>query len=215
MFSVTISIIVITVLISLAGFNSPKVINDLIFSPYTINHEKNQWYRFITHGFIHGGWFHLIINMWAFYSFGESLEKYYFAQPELFGTNAKIFYIFLYVGGLIASSIPDYFKYRDIPQYRALGASGAISSIVFATIILSPGIGIGLLFIPIPIPGYIFGVGFILISAYFERKGNTNWAHGAHIYGGLFGILFVIIATKIFTNYNAVESFIMQISRRY
>ena len=215
MFTITLSIIIITVLVSFAGFNTPKVVHDLAFWPYMMNNTSNQWYRYITHGFIHGGWLHLLFNMWALYSFGESLEKYYFTQPELFGSKAKLFYILLYVGGLIVSSIPDYFRYKEIPDYTAAGASGAISAIVFACIILSPGIGIGLFFIPIPIPGYIFGLAFILVSAYLERRGNSGIAHGAHIYGGLFGILFIIIATKLFSDYNAVESFIEQIKKRY
>lgn len=215
MFTITNSIIVLTVLVSLAGFSKPKVVNDLAFWPYVMNQTGNQWYRYITHGFIHSGWLHLIFNMWAFYSFGENLERYFFSQPEIFGAKAKLFYLLLYFGGLIVSSIPDYYKYKDNPNYTAIGASGAVSAVVFASIILSPGIGIMIIFIPIAIPGYIFGLGFILVSAYLERRGNTGIAHGAHIFGGLFGLLFIIITTKLFTNYNAVESFIAQIARRY
>lgn len=215
MFTITISIVILTAIISIAAFNSPKIINEMAFWPYVMHEQKNQWYRFISHGFIHGGIAHLIFNMLALYSFGVNLEQYYFSQPELFGNMSKIFYLLLYLGGLIVSSIPDYYKYRKIPNYTALGASGAVSAIVFACIIMNPGIGISLFFIPIAIPGYIFGLLFILISAYLERRGSTSIAHGAHIYGGLFGILFIIVTTQLFTNYNAVENFIEQIARRY
>lgn len=215
MISITVSIIILTVLVSLAAMNSPKIMNDLTFWPYEMDSRPNQQYRFLTHAFIHAGYIHLLVNMYALYSFGEMLERYVFAQPEIFGMKAKLFYLLLYVSAAVVASIPDYYLKKNNPGYRAVGASAAVCAVVFASILLNPGIGIGLLFIPIPIPGYIFGVAFIVISAYLEKRGNTVIAHGAHIYGALYGLVFTLIATKLFSNYETIQEFVRQIKMRY
>jgi membrane associated rhomboid family serine protease len=215
MISITASIIIITVLVSLAAMNNPKVMNDLAFWPWEMDGRSDQQYRFLTHAFIHAGWMHLIFNMWALYSFGENLERYYFSQPEIFGSKGKLFYLLLYITSIVVSSVPDYFARKNQSGYRAVGASGAVSAVVFASILLNPGIGIGLIFIPIPIPGYIFGVLFIAVSAYLEKRGNSNIAHGAHIYGALYGLLFTLVTTRLFSNYETIQEFVNQIRMRY
>lgn len=215
MISITISIIILTVIVSLAAMNSPKVMTDLAFWPAEMDGHPNQQYRFLTHAFIHANFLHLLFNMYALYSFGEILEKYYFSQPEVFGGKGKLFYLLLYLSSIVASTLPDYFSRRNQSGYRAVGASGAVSAVLFSCILFNPGLGIGMFFIPIAIPGYIFGIIFIAVSAYLERRGGSNIAHGAHIYGALYGLLFTLVTTKLFTNYETIQEFIRAIKIRY
>src|SRR5687767_6845415 len=111
-FTITLVIVIITCLVSIGGFSKQKVIDDLIFHPPSIS-RRNQYYRFITHGLIHADFIHLAFNMLALYSFGEVLEQL-FNYECIFGSNGKIFFILLYLGGLIVASIPDYIRYRKI-----------------------------------------------------------------------------------------------------
>ena len=213
MFSITISIIVLTAIISIAAFNSQKVMDDLIFYPARMNGSSDQWYRFLTYGLIHANAMHIFFNMYALYSFGEIVEKYLFSQPEIFGGKGKLFFLLLYVSAIVVSVIPDYFKNKNDYTYRAVGASGAVSAVVFASILLYPQGKMGIMFIPFAIPGYIFGLLFLVVSAYLEKRGNTNIGHGTHVYGALYGLLFTIVTTKLFSNFEAVRNFIDSISR--
>lgn len=207
MFSITITIVVITCLFSFAAFQKEKVKEDMLFWPAEIK-SRNQYYRFFSYGLIHADIPHLVFNMYTLYSFGERLEKYTFSQFEIFGENAKIFYVILYLSAIVVSTLPDYFKHKDNFSYRALGASGAVSAVLFASIILDPKLSLYIFFIPIPIPGYIFGVIFLALSAYLAKKGTDNIGHGAHFTGAIYGLLFTIIATKLYSDYNAVPTFI-------
>jgi membrane associated rhomboid family serine protease len=187
MFSITItlSIIFITGFISIAGFRQPKIIDELIFWPPGIN-KKNQYYRFITCGLIHADYVHLIFNMVTLYFFGTIMEAHY--QGEL-GLQ-KWYYLALYIGALIVSNIPTYIKHRNDTEYRSLGASGAVSAVLFAFILLSPWQQI--IVIVFPVPAIIYGVLFLIYSAYMSRKGGDHVNHDAHFYGALFGVLFTI-----------------------
>lgn len=206
--TLTVLIIAITVIVSLAAFRSRKVVDDLIYNPAVINSRK-QYFRFITYGFIHADLMHLIFNMYAFYLFGEFIEK---AFITLFGeTEGRLFYVLLYVLALIASVIPDYSKYKNNYQYRSLGASGAVSAVVFAFILLNPLQGIGLIFIPVFIPGFIFGILYLVISYFLGKKGGSSINHNAHIWGAIFGIIYLIVFSKLFSHYPVLESFIEQV----
>lgn len=208
-FSITLFITVATVIVSLLGFNNRKVIDDLIFYGPAIS-QRNQYYRFITHGFIHADFMHLAFNMLAFYSFGNILENHLFADDAIFGENAKFYFAVLYFGGLILASIPDYSKHKNDYHYRSLGASGAVASVIFASIVLYPNMPISLMFLP-GIPGWIFGILYIIISAYLDRQGGGNINHGAHLWGAIFGIVFVIIFAGLNGHINLWENFIHQI----
>ena len=135
--SVTIIIIVITVLISIVAFRSPKVMDDLIFYPTAIT-EKNQYYRFVTYGFIHADLSHLFFNMYAFYLFGGACENSFI---NIFGNYGTTFYLLMYFLALIACVIPDFNKNKTNAGYRSLGASGAVSAVVFAYILFQPVAG--------------------------------------------------------------------------
>ena len=156
---------------------------------------------------------HLAFNMISLLSFGEFLEIYLFT--DLFGSQGKYMYLVLYVLGLIFSVIPDYFQYRNNFAYRALGASGAVSAVIFAAIILKPTMPLRIIFIPIDIPGYIFGFLFLALSAYMAKRGGDNIGHRAHFSGAIFGILFTVVAAKLMSDYDVFKAFIQAIKSRY
>jgi membrane associated rhomboid family serine protease len=202
--TVTVIIIIITVLVSLAGFRSQKVIDDLIFYPPAISNNK-QYYRFITCGFIHADPGHLFFNMYAFYLFGNITEEIFDA---IFGNYGKLLYIIMYVLALIACIIPSYLRNITNSGYRSLGASGAVSAVVFAYILFNPLQGIGLIFIPIYMMGFLFGIIYLLVSYWLDRKGGGRINHSAHIWGALFGIIFLIATSKLFSDYPVLDHFI-------
>lgn len=204
--NITIIIIVITTLISIAGFNNGRVIDNLIFYPPAVS-QRNQWYRFITCGLIHADYSHLIFNMLSLYFFGPFVEN---AFEGIFLENGGIYYIILYVTSLVVSLLPTYFKNKDNYAYRSLGASGAVSAVIFAGLMIAPQTEVMIFFIPIPIPGFIFAPLYLIISAFLERKGNTNINHSAHIFGALYGLAFVIIAGKL-AGFDAVRFFIQNV----
>jgi membrane associated rhomboid family serine protease len=207
--SITIIIIVVTVLVSIAGFRSEKVIDDLIFYPPAIIQNK-QYYRFITCGFIHADISHLFFNMYAFYLFGEGQVKngteYIFLS--IFGDYGKLLYIIMYILALVACLIPSFQRNRANPNYRSLGASGAVSAVVFAYILFNPLQGVGLIFIPVFIPGFLFGIIYLVVSWLLDRKGGGTINHSAHIWGALFGIIFLILASNLFSDYPIVAHFV-------
>jgi len=206
MFSITLSLIIITAIISFAGFSRPKIKEDLLFWPAEIV-RRNQYYRFITGGFVHGDLVHLAFNMISLYSIGEFAEIRLFSNQQVFGENGKLIYLFLYFSAIIVSVLPDYFKYRDTYVYRALGASGAVSAVVFAFIVLQPSMKLYLMFIPIPLPAYVFGLIYLLVSVYLSRKGNDNIGHQAHFTGAVYGIVFTILAARIASGFDVVKHF--------
>jgi membrane associated rhomboid family serine protease len=190
MFNITISIIFLTTVISLAGFRYGKVVDELIFWPPAIN-KQHQYYRFITCGLIHADYMHLIFNMVTLYFFGTIMESMY--QRELGLPN--YYYLALYIGALIVSNIPTYLKHRNDYDYRSLGASGAVSAVLFAFILMSPWQRI--IVLVFPVPAIVYGAIFLVYSVYMSKRGGDHVNHDAHFYGALFGILFTIAARPI------------------
>ena len=202
--SITVIIIAITVIISIAGFQSEKVMNDLIFYPPAIT-NNHQYYRFITCGFLHADLGHLFFNMYALYLFGQGVEQIFKA---LFGDYAGILYVLMYLAALAVCLIPSYSKNKSNPNYRSLGASGAVSAVAFAYILFNPLQGVGLIFIPIFIPGFLFGIIYLIVSYFLDRKGGGRINHSAHIWGALFGIVFLIFASNLIADYPILQHFI-------
>jgi membrane associated rhomboid family serine protease len=202
--SVTLIIIIITVLVSIFAFRSQKIMDDLIFYPTAIT-EKNQYYRFMTYGFIHADLSHLFFNMYAFYLFGGACENSFI---NIFGNYGKTFYVLMYFLSLIACVIPDFNKHKSNAGYKSLGASGAVSAVVFAYILFQPLQGIGLLFIPVFIPGFLFGIIFLVVSYFLGRKGGSRINHSAHIWGAIFGVIFLLIFSQLFSTYPLLDNFI-------
>jgi membrane associated rhomboid family serine protease len=181
-------IVAITVILSLYAFNNQSLLRKLIFNPYKIKTQK-EFYRFISSGFIHNDHVHLIFNMISLYYFGSAISIVF---TTIFGATGYLYYIALYIMGIIVSDIPTYFKNQNNPGYNALGASGGVSAVVFAFILFLPLAPINLYFV-IPIPGFILGALYILYSWYQGKKANDNINHDAHLYGALFGLVFCVV----------------------
>jgi membrane associated rhomboid family serine protease len=182
-------IIAVTVIVSLFAFNRRDWFDRLRFNAYAIKHNNQGW-RFVTYAFIHADWIHLLINMFVLYSFGEVVYAYF---QYLFGVKGILFFVLLYLGGIIFSVLVDFGIHKNNAYYSAVGASGAVSAIVFSSIILYPAGKIMFIFIPIPIPSAVFGILYLVYSAYMARKGRDNVGHNAHFWGAIFGIVFTII----------------------
>lgn len=186
---VTLIIIVVTVIVSIIAFGNHQMFRRLAFNAYDIKHFKNS-YRFLSYALIHADWIHLLINMMVLYSFGRVVEQYY---GFYFGTKGILYFILLYVGGTALSTLPSYGKHKDDYSYTAVGASGAVSAVVFASIIFDPLSKIYLFLIPIGIPSIIFGVLYLIYSAYMGKKNIDNVGHDAHFWGAVFGFVFTIV----------------------
>ena len=183
---ITISIIAITCLISIAGFSNPKIINELIFWPPAITNHR-QYYRFVTCGFVHANFMHLAFNMFTLYFFGRIMELYYMGRLGL----EHYYFFILYIGALIISVLPTYFKQKNNYNYRSLGASGAVCAVLFAFVLLEPWQTIYVFVIPVP--AIIYAVLFLVYSMYMSKKGGDYINHDAHFYGALFGVVFTLI----------------------
>ena len=186
-FTITNIIVLVTVLVSIAAESNYALKERLIFNPYAIDRYK-QYYRFISAGFIHQGYLHLGFNMLALYSFGNLVERNYMFVGK--GFNGQVLYLLLYFVGMIVAHLPAFLKHRNHSYYNALGASGAVSAVVFAGIMFYPTQQILVFFIPMP--GFIFGALYLFYSFYQSRYGNDNIGHDAHFFGALFGIIFTI-----------------------
>ena len=143
-----------------------------MFNAYMI-HNRKEWYRFLSNGVIHADWVHLLFNMYALWMFGGVVEKA-FCYDAVFGGKGEFFFVLLYVGGLVMSSLYAYEKHKNNVYYNSLGASGAVSAVIFAYIILAPTARLGFMFIPVPIPAYLFGFIILGIEHYLSRRGNTG-----------------------------------------
>jgi len=184
----TLAIIAFTVVISLLGLQDQRVFQQLVFEPYTI-HARKDWFRFVTHAFLHAHIPHLVINMFVLYSFGRVLERSF--STEL-GMNGSLPFVLLYLGGVVFAALPSYKRHLYDPGYRAVGASGAVSAVLFATILLFPMEEL-YLFGVFPIKGILFGPLYLAYEYYLDKKGNDNVAHDAHFDGALFGLGFMTI----------------------
>ncbi|GAB4131918.1 MAG: rhomboid family intramembrane serine protease [Raineya sp.] len=189
MIETTYVIIGFTALTSLLAWSSPKMMQNWIFSPYQIA-KKNQWYRFITSGFIHQDYLHLIFNMVSLYFLGLFAELG-FAQK--FGEMYQAYFLFFYISAMVVADIPVFFKHKNNMYYRALGASGAVSAVIFAAILLEPNISLMVFPIPFRIPGVVYAVLYVLYSAYMSRNSQDNIGHDAHLYGALYGVVFIAV----------------------
>jgi membrane associated rhomboid family serine protease len=183
-------IILVTVAFSIKAFKDDELMHKMVFFPFRCKHNHEQ-YRVLTHLFIHADATHLIFNMLSLYMLGEILEMQLINE---FGVmRGEIHFVTLYFLGGIFSTLIPFYRNQDNIHYRSLGASGAVSAVIFAAIIWNPTMQLGLLFLPIPIPAYIFGPLYLLYEYWADKKGKSGIAHDAHIGGALFGIVYVLI----------------------
>jgi len=180
---VTFYLIVSTALVSLGAlYLSPDILQKGYLKPYRTVRE-NTWYELLSSGFLHAGLGHLFVNMLTLYFFGSVMERV--LGPYLF--------LGLYLTGIIVAGIPSIIKFRNDPNYATLGASGAVGSVLFAFIMLFPMESIYLMFIPIPIPAFIFAILYLIYSMYATKQARGKINHEAHIAGALWGIVYLFV----------------------
>ncbi len=186
LFTVTNLLVAITCVVSFLVMENQVTKSQLLFHPATVRRE-GEWYRFLTSGFIHADMLHLLINMFVLWSFGNALETGYF--PVFLGEGSTIKFLILYLGGIVVSSIPDYFRHRYNSTYAALGASGGVSAVVFGVIIFAPWQNLYLYGV-IAIPQIVAGVGYLWYSWVKDKQANDNIGHMAHFAGAVWGFVF-------------------------
>jgi len=184
----TLILILIITLVSAVAFSQRGTMAQLQFNAYQISHRK-QYYRIITHAFVHANWEHLIVNMIVLYSFGTVVEHYF---TMYFGIPGRVYYLILFFGSVIFSSLWSLYKQKNNPYYNAVGASGAVSAILFAAIFFDPWNNI-YFFGVLPIPGIIFSGLYLYYSYYMSTRKADNIGHDAHFMGALFGFVFPIL----------------------
>lgn len=189
---ITLIIIALTVFISYRAMNNPSLKYQLALYPYKIKNQSDQK-RIVTHMFVHGDYLHLIFNMYVFYSFGSLMEL--ILTDGFGGVQGSVHFLFLYFLGGIAASLWPIYRNHNNPNYLSLGASGAVSAVLFATILWYPQGKIGMLFLPgISIPSWIFGLLYLGFEFYMSKRNQSSGiAHDAHFGGAIFGILYTLI----------------------
>jgi len=182
----TLIIIAAISIVSFIAFSDRTLFNRLLFCPFLIN-EKKQWFRFFSHVFLHSGWTHLMFNMFTLYFFGGYVEEVF--KRDFPGKGEMLYIVFFLIAGFCAS-VPAYYKHKNNYMYNAVGASGAVSAILFASILFDPLAKIYIFFIPIGIPAFIFGIFYLYFSARMAKRGTDNVAHDTHFWGSVFGFIF-------------------------
>ncbi len=189
---------------TIEALRNPAVLNNFIFNPYATWHRK-QWHRLVTSGLIHVNWWHLLINMFVLYFFGTNVEKLFIAMWGL--AKGELLFFLFYFSAVAVANIPDLFKYRDQPYYNALGASGAVSAMVFANILIDPWAKFFIFPIPIPIPAIIFGIFYLLYESSMARRGMDGVGHNAHFWGAVYGLVFPVILQPALLGHFITELF--------
>ena len=188
----TLIIVILTVLVSVLAFRRRELFYSLDLSPARVVHKK-EYYRIFTHAFLHADYFHLGINMLVLYSFGTYIERV-FSQLETAGLifSGPFFFVLLYVSSIALASLTTITRYRNNEDYSAVGASGAVSAIVFTYIFFAPLEKI-YFYLVLPIPGILFGVLYLAYSSYMSRRNKDNINHAAHFWGAVMGFVFPIL----------------------
>ena len=192
-------LLVATIIVSVACLRNRELFMRLALSPYQVVHHR-QYYRLLSHMFVHGGSMHLVVNLIVLFSFGtdviDSFE--YLAEGEMMSIPT-LHMLVLYFGGGVTAAVLGLRRHKDDPSALSVGASGGVASVVFTSIFFDPW---GLLYVfgLVPIPGILFGVAYILYSWRMADRANDNIDHRAHLYGALFGLIYpLLINHKFFT----------------
>ncbi|TNE60444.1 MAG: rhomboid family intramembrane serine protease [Bacteroidetes bacterium] len=186
-------IIGFTVLFSIGAFNNPELFLKCKHWPYA-EARSGEYYRWLTSGFLHGDYMHLLFNMFTLYFFGRFVEHWFETQ---FAEIGRLIFLFFYLISIVAASISTYYKYRDVQHFASIGASGAVSAVLFASILIDPTVPLYIMFIPIPIPGFIFGIFYLWFSSREAKRGGGGIDHVAHFYGAVFGFLFLLLLKPV------------------
>jgi membrane associated rhomboid family serine protease len=178
---VTLFLTLITVIFSYQGLQNKSFFDKYAFQIEGVLKYK-EYYRLISSGFLHGSWWHLLFNMYALFSFGEILEA------VIGGTN----FLFIYFVSLIGGNVLSLYIHRFDSQYSAIGASGAVCGIIFASIVIFPNMEIGMFLLPFSLTSWMYGLLFVLISIYGIKSRMSNIGHDAHLGGALLGMLVAV-----------------------
>lgn len=177
------TIFALTIILSLIGlFAAPWLVDRCLFRPYWYLRNR-QYDTVVLSGFVHADMAHLLFNMITFYFFAFPLE----------GRVGTFKFVVLYVLGLLISEVGSFYKHRNNPDYATLGASGAISSVLFASIVYFPTSSLFIFPIPIPIPAPLFAVGYLAYTYYSARQARGRINHDAHLGGAIWGLVFVAL----------------------
>lgn len=181
---ITLIILAVTCVVSFIAFNNRKVMDDLILWPPAIKRSK-EYHRLVTYGLVHADIGHLLFNMITLFFFGRVMEGFYTSQLGAFG------FALFYLGALVVSILPTYLKNRGNPNYRSLGASGAVSAVLFGFVLLAPWSRI-IVFV-IPMPAIVYALLYTAYSIYMDKHGRDNVNHSAHLWGAAYGVLFTLL----------------------
>jgi len=180
----TLIIIAVTCVVSFSAFNNRRLAEQLILWPPAV--QRGQYYRLVTHGFIHADQSHLFLNMLTLFFFGRSMEPFY---ERILGPAG---FALFYVSAIVVAILPTYFANKDNPAYRSLGASGGVSAVLFAFILINPWATILVFFVPMP--AILYAVGYVAYSIYQDRRQADNINHSAHLWGAAYGIAFTVVS---------------------
>lgn len=188
---ITLFIIAVTAAITWFAFQKPRLAERMVLWPPAV--KRGQIDRLLTHGFIHADLSHLLFNMLTLFFFGGLIER---VLVPAFG--ALVFVLF-YLSAIVVAILPSLIRHRDDARYRSLGASGAVSAMVFAAILIDPWMKI---FIPIPVPGVLYGIGYVGWSWWADRNSMDGVNHNAHLSGAIYGVLFMLLlAPEVATHF--------------
>jgi membrane associated rhomboid family serine protease len=176
---VTLLIIAVTCVISFAAFKRPPLWQKLVLWPPAVSNRGEYW-RLVTCGFVHADMQHLLFNMITLFFFGRLMERFFAV------TIGEAGYVLFYLGGVVVSILPSYFAHRHATNYVSLGASGAVSAVLFAFILLQPWALIFVFFFPLP--ALLYAIAYVGYSIYMDRRGRDNINHSAHLWGAAYGI---------------------------
>lgn len=181
---VTFIIIAITGIVSFMAFKNSRLMNDLILWPPAIT-RQHEYHRLVTYGVVHADFGHLFFNMLTLYFFGQVMEAFFAERLGGFG------FALFYIGGLVVSILPTYLKNRTNPTYRSLGASGAVSAVLFSYVLLAPWQKI--IVLVIPMPAIVYAVLYTGYSIFMDRRGQGYVNHSAHLWGAAYGVIFTLL----------------------
>ena len=177
-------IIIITCAVSIIAFGTRALMWRFQLNAWSVAVRK-QYFRLFFYGFVHADWIHLLINMMVLWSFGNALIYFY---NVIFNGNGALYFLLLYITAIPISALYSVYKHKNDPNYNAVGASGAVSAVVYATIFLRPYTL--LRFWGIPVPGIVFGIVYLVYSYIMARRKRDNIGHDAHFWGAVYGFLF-------------------------
>jgi len=187
------TIMAITVLSTIISFQNQVLARKLMLNPFALVHQK-IYYQVVTSGFIHADWLHLLFNMITFYFFAISIEGIVpleYLMTSWAGPIGHLYFVLIYMGSMILGDFSTIIRHKDNPSYYSLGASGAISGVIFSYVLFSPTSRLSMFFLP-SMPAPVFAFVYVIFSILAARGRNTNINHEAHLWGGLFGFALTI-----------------------